>query len=396
LIRRVLGAAIALVAAGAQASDGVVEINLAQAASGGVTPGDAPGWPVTLSQPGSYRLTGPLAVPDAATTAIQIAATSVTLDLGGFSISGPVVCSGEPASCAGAGSGVGIDAAGTNSTVVRNGSVQGMGAEGVRLGPGSSVESVRAASNGATGIFVGRLSHVSNCRADANGDVGIGGDAEHVIVEGATAWANAGSGFSLRRGSIVRGSTALNNGFHGIDFGPAVPAGERASFEGNTLRGNAGFAVVGGQATGGNICDDVACSPRGARRFYLSQDTTNGAGALGICVAGFHMASLWEIHEPARLEYDTSLGFTRPDSGSGPPTIPDSTNLIVGWVRTGALQIAGNPGTLNCSAWTTTSGSGTAVGLENLWDTPVSPATWPWRPMTVSCNAPQRVWCVED
>src|SRR6266540_3776373 len=75
------------------AVDGVVLIDQNRALAGGVTPGDTPGFPVTLSVPGSYRLTGNLTVPDANTTAIQIAADNVTLDLNGFSILGPVVCS---------------------------------------------------------------------------------------------------------------------------------------------------------------------------------------------------------------------------------------------------------------------------------------------------------------
>ena len=40
------------------AADGVIEINQARAKAGGVTPGDTPLFPVTISQPGSYRLTG--------------------------------------------------------------------------------------------------------------------------------------------------------------------------------------------------------------------------------------------------------------------------------------------------------------------------------------------------
>jgi hypothetical protein len=27
------------------------------------------------------------------------------------------------------------------------------------------------------------------------------------------------------------------------------------------------------------------------------------------CAVGYHMASLWEIHEPSNLRYDTALGF---------------------------------------------------------------------------------------
>jgi hypothetical protein len=50
-----------------------------------VTPGDDPGFPVTISQSGSYRLTGNLVVP-AYVDGINVNASNVTLDLNGFSI----------------------------------------------------------------------------------------------------------------------------------------------------------------------------------------------------------------------------------------------------------------------------------------------------------------------
>src|SRR5947199_10311415 len=78
----------------AYAVDGVVLINQNAALAGNVTPGDAPGFPVTISVSGSYRLSGNLTVPDTVTTAIRIQADNVAIDLNGFSILGPLVCSG--------------------------------------------------------------------------------------------------------------------------------------------------------------------------------------------------------------------------------------------------------------------------------------------------------------
>jgi hypothetical protein len=90
------------------AVDGVVLIDQNRALAGNVTPGDAPGFPVTISQPGSYRLSGNLTVPDSNTTAIQITADFVTLDLNGFSIIGPNVCTVNPTACSAPGSGTGV------------------------------------------------------------------------------------------------------------------------------------------------------------------------------------------------------------------------------------------------------------------------------------------------
>lgn len=63
-----------------------------RALNGNVTPGDSAGFPVTISLPGSYRLSGNLTVPDADTDAILITADNITLDLNGFTIAGPTIC----------------------------------------------------------------------------------------------------------------------------------------------------------------------------------------------------------------------------------------------------------------------------------------------------------------
>jgi hypothetical protein len=72
----------------AYAVDGLVLIDQAKALAGNVTPGDAPGFPVTLSLPGSYRLSGNLNVPSTL-VGISITATNVTIDLNGFSLTTP-------------------------------------------------------------------------------------------------------------------------------------------------------------------------------------------------------------------------------------------------------------------------------------------------------------------
>ena len=90
--------AFSLVPTSLFAVDGIVLIDQSHALAGGITPGDAAGFPVTISQPGSYRLSGNLIVPDMNTTAIVITADGVTLDLNGFSIMGPVVCTEFPPS----------------------------------------------------------------------------------------------------------------------------------------------------------------------------------------------------------------------------------------------------------------------------------------------------------
>src|SRR2546426_5014835 len=91
--RMALLVAIIALAFPLHAVDGVVLINQSNALAGNVTPGDAPGFPVTISVSGSYRLSSNLTVPDANTNAIEIKTSGVTIDLNGFSILGPTVCS---------------------------------------------------------------------------------------------------------------------------------------------------------------------------------------------------------------------------------------------------------------------------------------------------------------
>ena len=81
--------------AGGAAAEGAVGIDQTKALNGGVTANDTAGFPVTLSQPGHYRLTGNLTVSDPMAQAIYITAPNVTLDLNGFTIQGPNKCVGR-------------------------------------------------------------------------------------------------------------------------------------------------------------------------------------------------------------------------------------------------------------------------------------------------------------
>src|SRR5215471_14991683 len=89
----------------ASAAAAQVHISQTAALAGGITPGDAPGFPVTITSPGNYVLDSDLAVADADTTAIDVSADNVTIDLNGFTIRGITVCDysgwalGLPGSC---------------------------------------------------------------------------------------------------------------------------------------------------------------------------------------------------------------------------------------------------------------------------------------------------------
>jgi hypothetical protein len=160
----------------ALAIDGVLEINQTCAVQTGCFSGDTAGFPVDIIEAGSYLLTGNLIAPTASTTMIRINADNVTLDLNGFSIIGPVECTGTPTVCdtpdPNNGSGI---AGGASSVTIKNGTVRGMGSRGIdfQLGEDIRVRDMRVISNGEKGILAGARSVVSNCTISINGDVGL-------------------------------------------------------------------------------------------------------------------------------------------------------------------------------------------------------------------------------
>ncbi len=78
-------------------TDTTVLIDQAKALAGGVTANDTAGFPITISKAGSYRLASNLVVP-AGVDGIIVTANDVTLDLNGFSITGPAGCGGTSGS----------------------------------------------------------------------------------------------------------------------------------------------------------------------------------------------------------------------------------------------------------------------------------------------------------
>ena len=249
------------------AVDGVIEINQHRALAGGVTSGDDPGFPVTINESGSFRLTGNLTVEN--DDGILIFVDHVTVDLNGFSIIG--VGSGTR-------SGVHCTQYNQNTTVV-NGSVCSMGEDGIRLPGGHSlVEKIHAVDNGGTGIKVSVASIVSSCVAYRNGSYGISlydgivsgntvkyndDDGIHVeltgTVTGNNVIYNKGHGiFADKEGTVVlRNSVSDNTGF-GLRLGPAN--GYANNVLTNNNGGNANPQVLGGIEIGTNLCgSDTTC-----------------------------------------------------------------------------------------------------------------------------------------
>lgn len=234
-----------LCASPSDAVDGVIELNQASALRGNVTPGDAPGLPITISQSGSYRLTGHLDVGDADTNVIDAGSTpDVTIDLNGFSIRGPVFCPGEIPQCDASGTGVGVWS-NAGFLTVRNGTIIGMGSHAIFTSGGSLIEDLTIKHCASGGIRAGPLS----------------------IVRGSRISNLEGSGVQISfRGGLVVDNTIFRAGSFGISMAsgglPAVL--NNSGYGRNVLEFNNGGSgqpqVEGGVQIAPNICDgDTVC-----------------------------------------------------------------------------------------------------------------------------------------
>ena len=213
-----LGLSLLPAALPALASDGRIEINQAKALAGGVTPGDAPGFPAQITQPGSYVLTSDLFVTVAPspenTTAIQVDVGSVTVDLNGFTIQGTTTCTGQGStlSCAPVGTGTGILVLGPNSRI-RNGRIAGIGGNCISIAPHLGVvEDLDLYSCGGTGLHL--RGDVRRTRVQANNGQGI--LTREGVVESCTAQWNRFEGIHAQAGAVIRGNVVRENGAIGI------------------------------------------------------------------------------------------------------------------------------------------------------------------------------------
>ncbi len=221
-----------LVPAPASATDGVIEINQARALAGGITPGDTAGFPVTLSQPGQYRLTGNLDVP-LLVDGISVGANDVSVDLNGHTLR----CAASPPFCGGL-NGI-VASAGLQNTVIGNGTVRGF-QWGVLVRDYSLVENVRAIGNN-LGIVVNVAAVVRDC-----------------VVTG-----NAATGIQLAGGgSLAENNVVDDNGAHGVCTLSQVYA---VALRGNVISANVLGALCPNQITGiyfnagGNLCNNTPC-----------------------------------------------------------------------------------------------------------------------------------------
>lgn len=256
-----IAAAIAL-AAGAGTAQSQTIIDQAKAMAGNVTPGDAPGFPVTLSVPGHYVLTSNLVVP-AYTNGIHITAANVTLNLNGFTVRGQVICNVGPAgpNCIGPtnGHGTGIVVV-DEGVVIRNGHVWGFPGHGVAMRSGI-IEDVQVSSNDGTGISAAgagedRPARLSGVRVTLNRGHGI--FTRQALIERAVLSHNllGVSGY----GMVIVDSLVTKNAQHGLsDISNGSATNLPPAIKGTVMHSNGGPSISGtAHSLGGNRIDGVA------------------------------------------------------------------------------------------------------------------------------------------
>ncbi len=262
-----------------RASDGVREINQACALAGCFA-GDSAGFPVTIAQSGSYRLTSSLDVsvaPDPPnTTAIEIAANEVSIDLAGFAITGTTTC-GTFGSCSNTGNGSGIvqTLAIRERVSVHDGVIRGMGRYGIACDIGCSVERVKVDGNGSIGILVfnppARI-HANIVRNNGGDGIYATGSISENVVD-----TNAGVGVRERGQSVISGNRVNGNVGGGVICGHAtlvvdnflgfnsvadlkVDAGAVCALGRNTLTGTLDSTAGSFVQVDSNMCgNDLVC-----------------------------------------------------------------------------------------------------------------------------------------
>ena len=205
----------------AWAVDGLIEINAVRAAAGGVSGDDLPGYPVTISDPGSYVLTGDLVQSDADTYVIQVTSDHVTINLNGFSIRGSNVNEVtltnnyvSDVSCGTSGTGGGIRSDNL-FTRVRNGTITGTVGSGVRLDNHSTASDLIIQDSCGRGLEVGYHALIRDVMAIKNSSYGIYAW-DRSIVESCTVSENGATGIYANRDSVVRHCTSYRNRGAGI------------------------------------------------------------------------------------------------------------------------------------------------------------------------------------
>ena len=219
-----------------------IVITQAKALAGNITPGDAPGYPITLSRTGSYRLGGNL-IPGDGKDGIEITGNLVTLDMSGFALHG-----NAKARHGIAGHGYGVR--------IQNGSIVKFKENGVEgQGHWWTVENMLVTGNSSKGIYLGgNNSRVLHSTVAYNYGDGIACGVS-CLLEGNIISRNGAYGVSAKNGSAV-GNVIMSNVREGLVAISWLNYGDNTIEDNNNgqQQTNGTFAPLFPNACGATLC----------------------------------------------------------------------------------------------------------------------------------------------
>ncbi|MGE5116453.1 MAG: hypothetical protein ACM3N6_08180 [Betaproteobacteria bacterium] len=200
------------------------------------------GYPITLSQPGSYRLGSSLIVPAGFDGIVVAPGIDVTIDFNGYAISGPAACA-KDRPCYLPGGTAGVRAGSGSSVLLHGGTVRGfsqMGVGSVSSSARLQLEDMRLSGN-AYGVYASRLT-ARRVQADDNALSGIVG--REGSVAQSLAMNNGDSGIDVLAGSVV-GNQAYLNASAGMHLGGGVASTRNSAMANQPNYRSAGVAAAG-------------------------------------------------------------------------------------------------------------------------------------------------------
>jgi Periplasmic copper-binding protein (NosD) len=185
--------------AGAPAFAGEILISQDTALAGGITVGDEPGFPITISAPGRYRIVGNL---DASpgSDGVVIDSDDVTLDFDGFTLRG----AGEGAT--------GIISS-HDSIEIRDGVITGFplfAIDSHSVGRFWTVSGMRIVGNG-LGVSAGTYARVVDNNISDNNNYGL--SCQFCLIEGNVVALNHDDGIDVKGATLLGNMIASNRGY---------------------------------------------------------------------------------------------------------------------------------------------------------------------------------------
>jgi len=206
-----------------------VVITQQKAVNGSITPGDRPGFPITISQPGSYILEDNLHPPQGK-DGIVIASHDVTIDFNGYRLHGYGTANR------------GIFGDTWDTALIKNGVIAGFTGIAITGRTFWTVQDMRVLVNGGDGIQLVSSGRIQRNTISYNGGNGVT-CLNSCLIESSVIDHNNDDGVLSFSGTAL-GNSIFNNRYYGLT---SSGGGAMVGYGNNTLFGNnSGGAQVGG------------------------------------------------------------------------------------------------------------------------------------------------------